>query len=785
MASDVIDKSDALLEAAYDDLGFNEGDLLAAKETPGDAADQWVHKGEWLALAHSVGVDRVFFVDGNPVVVFAAADNVRDDLLSSFFNKIWCMARPQLLFLAREGELTVLDLGRPPARHDENPLAGERVLAATRAVVDVRSELRAFRRDEVESGKLFEAEGLDRSLDRADKALIRDLKHVRGQLLREGLTREQAHALIGRSLFVRYLEDREVLLDSYFQSIAQRAENRDWLEMLSAPLEGEAVTGSVKSKYLRVLSAKDFTYALFEELARDFNGDVFPLRDDEFSQVQQHHLTLLQQFLMGNTGPSNRLFFFAYKFDVIPIELISSIYEEFYNTATGKDANHGSHYTPPSLVEFVLAKVLPPERLATCPRVMDPACGSGIFLVEAFRRIVRFEIARSGGRPISRQRLREILRDQIAGIEINPEAVRVAAFSLYLAFLHYQNPRDILINKSLPYLSYDASVSDENHFGILLAANAFDIDPAVCAEHRDRFSYSCADVVVGNPPWGYPKKNDKTGREAAKVAVHWCKQHRRSIGDQELSQAFIHRAIELLRQDGCAGMLVSTGVFFKSNEKSRSFREEWLESVKLISVVNLAHVRDVFFRSGGSDSEAIAPFAVVQFQKVAPKPGDSPVQYWTAKKSPLAMRLMAVVLTLSDLRNVPQVDLVRNDRLWKVFWWGTHRDAALLSALDLNPCLEQVRVRGEILVEEIGTGFEEASGHSVSSPAFRKYKELPTRAFQRYGPLDEGKLRSVPTKVHREGVLGLYEGVRILIKRGISQRGHSNGRISARLETSP
>jgi len=62
--------------------------------------------------------------------------------------------------------------------------------------------------------------------------------------------------------------------------------------------------------------------------------------------------------------------------------------------------------------------------------------------------------ADQAGRRVSRPQLRKILREQIAGMDINEEAIRVAAFSLYLAFLHYQSPREINAERKLPYLKW-------------------------------------------------------------------------------------------------------------------------------------------------------------------------------------------------------------------------------------------------------------------------------------------------------------------------------------------
>ena len=67
-----MDSPQQLLDAAYEHLGYAEGDLLDAVELPsGLTSEEWLNKGEWLALAKNVDAEKVFFVDNNPVIVFA------------------------------------------------------------------------------------------------------------------------------------------------------------------------------------------------------------------------------------------------------------------------------------------------------------------------------------------------------------------------------------------------------------------------------------------------------------------------------------------------------------------------------------------------------------------------------------------------------------------------------------------------------------------------------------------------------------------------------------------
>lgn len=421
-----------LLKAAYKHLAFDQGALLPAMREPqADALENWVDTGDWQSLAAQAGAESIFFVGRDPVVVFAKLEENTPDALRTLYGRVWSMCRPQLLFLASPGQLTIFDLTKPPPKPNEALASRDRSIQTAASIAEVQSKLSAYHRERIESGVVFGDERFRDSINRADRALIRDLKIVRQQLAAVTVRRgakgpelRHLHSLIGRAIFIRYLEDREVLLPAYFEKVAAR--RKEWTRLLAeTPSAPELEPRLAELRFLRVLRDKDFTYALFDQLGQDFNGDTFPIDKDEPERIQQAHLDKLRGFLLGSTSPQLELFFFAYRFDVIPIELISTIYEEFYNERTGNGRNQGSHYTPPALVEFMLANTLTPAILTTRPRVLDPACGSGIFLVESFRRMVRHLWREQNGRRLRRPQLRKILREQIAGIDINEEAVRV------------------------------------------------------------------------------------------------------------------------------------------------------------------------------------------------------------------------------------------------------------------------------------------------------------------------------------------------------------------------
>ena len=761
------------LNVLYKELDYKSGSLFTATHEPSSCRKRsdWLEKGEWLSAAKRAGAEKIFFIENNPVAVFAECGDGMAEKVKAF-NKAWCLARPRLFFLASPGEITVYDLAQKPV--DENQQKEWRKLKTLAMLDDIRmvsSKLQEFHRDNIESGRIFGDERFGDLKNRADKALISDLKVVRRELIAAGLSDDNtrfAHALIGRSIFIRYLEDRGVLTEKYFRNVA--AQKAGWTDILRSP--GQTVGADLSEKtsfYSRVLNNKEFTFALFRALARDFNGDMFPNIDEEERIITSKHLSLLQDLLYGNVGVQKKLFFYSYRFDIIPLDLISSIYEEFYHSSTSDEERRsrvrqeGAYYTPPVLAEFVLSRVLTPNVIKKAPRVLDPACGSGIFLVEAFRRIVRYQWHRKKT-PLTFDELRTILRDQIAGIEVNEEAARIAAFSLCLSMLHYLDPpaidQQIKQGSKLPFLLASNSRSSR-HYHCILAKNAFDLETIESnAFWRDRFGSECADIVVGNPPWGKPaSKADDHTKVHHQVMLRWCRNNSRPIGNEESSQAFLWRATDFLKKAGRAGMLVSAGVLFKHGRTTQAFRTQWLDNIKLEEVFNFTHVRKLFFKG------AISPFLSVFFDKS--QQADEPVQYRSAKQTTIIRETQSVLLSLADLK-ILRDEVLHADALWKVYWLGQLADRTLLKQLSRNQPLREVVER-----DKSGPGYK----IGTRDHDFYKLPCLSHKTFSRY---EDIAFEDPPPKTERPRNVHMYTHPRLLVKRGIDEQSYDKGRIVAR-----
>ncbi|MCP4370847.1 MAG: N-6 DNA methylase, partial [Deltaproteobacteria bacterium] len=304
-----------------------------------------------------------------------------------------------------------------------------------------------------------------------DKYLLKNIIDARRLLIAKdvgGLSAKAANRLIGRLLFIRYLIDRDVRFSK------------------EPDIQGEDIAQRRKS-LLALLQNQEETYQFFHSLTNKFNGDLFPLIEkdkkgkiiyDEANDVRHTpHLDIIRDLFSGsqfslNWGKTHgytvqRSLFEMYDFAVIPVELISNIYENFLGEAAKKAENQPrnlrdfpqakqkqikAYYTPPFLVDYILAQTVTPhleqQDSASC-KVLDPACGSGIFLVETLRKIIAKEmqvhpVTGAEGKPtILNERLWELVHENIFGIDIDSDAIEIAIFSLYITLLDYKTPIEI------------------------------------------------------------------------------------------------------------------------------------------------------------------------------------------------------------------------------------------------------------------------------------------------------------------------------------------------------
>lgn len=746
-----------MLDDIFDSLDLNRGKLLRPASAPdqGITAEDWTSAGEWLILAERMGAERLFFVEDSPVIVFSELSSADyDQELLQAYRRAWSMARPRCLFVASDDEIRVYGLSTPPVGSPDrvSELTPLQIVSRT---ADVASQLAEYRRESIEDGSLFESSGLNATNQGAGDQFLIDVQNATQILSEQGLPQRIAHGLIERVVLIRYLEDRGVLTPEYFDRLLGDAGT-------SANLNDNRFAAfGPRSVFLSCLDDFEVTTLIFGDLARTFNGDLFVVSEQEQDSVTPEHIQTLQSLFsgMGSAGSTEPLFLWAYDFSVVPTSLISSMYEQFYHADSDDDS--GTHYTPAELVEYVLRRTLTRQVLDQSPRICDAACGSGIFLVEAFRRVVRHEMAvRPGG--INPAILRSLLVERVAGIDTNAEAVRLAAFSLYLAYLNYLSPRDIATAGALPRLISRANRDGEA--SVLVVSDAFNETSTEAAgmlsdAEAIPWTNGSFDVVLGNPPWTEPRSSRRTS-----IPDRWAKERGYPVGDRSLSQLFLWRALTLLREGGTAGLLVGATAFH--NSRSADFRRAWSQQVYLSGIVNFTAARRLFFKN------AVAPFILVQFRKRFGVETSAEIEdlasrkfeYLTMIPTASLAQSRSLAYARSERKWLDQDSLAARDYLWKTYFWGNHRDAAFMSRLDTETRLIDVLPEDAL---RPSYGFQWGDSRSGRPPSERLAALPCLRKIEWWGPIQDHWLQPIDRLVKREPDEGIYFGPRILVSRGI------------------
>lgn len=527
--------------------------------------------------------------------------------------------------------------------------------------------------------------------NRVDYKLLDNLEQVRTiivQGLKDRGAAEYAYrianALIGRLLFIRYLIDRQVKI--HFGNYSeQRLTNDDLIEILSSPQN---------------------TFALFEHLKKEFNGDLFPFIDIEKERSILDE-ELLQNFVRLFNGDDiaigQRSLFPLYDFSVIPIEFVSNVYEHFIGTDEAEkkqkkagpkekdqQRKQGAYYTPKFLVDYVLAKTVGVHlgsyvTPSTC-RVLDPACGSGIFLVETLRLLIlHYQTLHPDYQQDAKKykkALRQLAWDNIFGIDIDDNAVDVAIFSLYITLLDYQTPADIETFK-FPELR------DRNFF----KADFFNEDHAF-SEKLKTLSF---DFIIGNPPWG------KT--EGKKVYATYCKKREKrektviGASNKEAAQAFMLRVSDFAPTARTRIALVVTSKVLY-NLQAKHFRTYFLNHFFLDEVLELSPVGHQVFdktSSGKSTSKAIAPASVLFYRwSSGADTNKNPVRHNTLKPNIFFRLFKRFVFEKYDRKTVSQGQFLEYDWLFKLLVYGNILDFHFLKRLSKYPTIgEEINNRKE------------------------------------------------------------------------------------------
>lgn len=489
--------------------------------------------------------------------------------------------------------------------------------------------------------------------NRVDKYLIQSLINVSKELEKKGLKDKIViHKLIMRSLFLLYLEDRGATEKTFYGQFSLEANS--YLDLLK---EGEV----------------NYVYSLFDKLAIDFNGSLFNIDENEKNLVTHEHLDLIRKCFTNGYVNNNQIELYSdwrlFDFSIIRIELLSEIYENFLSELDGKNKkDSGTFYTPPSLVELILNEKLPIQKDQTNydVKTLDPSCGSGIFLVQSFKRLIKRYENKNNKRLTDFTILVKILKDNIFGIEIEGKSIKVAAFSLYLALLDNLDPKTGWWNGKIkfPYLINDSEDSTLNEQGY----NLFKRDTISDFEIEQLKNF---DLVVGNPPFGT--------KNLLPTVKSYCDKYDFA---KEMVLPFMHKA-SLLAPKGEIALIFNTKVLTNTGGTYQNFRQ-WLFNKNYVEkVYNFSILRKAKKNFGGQlFGSAVGPISIVFYKNEIPKEQKETITYYAPKTFIKNNILEGIVIDSSDEKHLPRTECQKPDtKIWKIAMWGSYFDFELIQKL--------------------------------------------------------------------------------------------------------
>ncbi len=474
---------------------------------------------------------------------------------------------------------------------------------------------------------------------KVDDKLLEDIKVLRRKLISTNVSSKSANFLIGRIIFIRYLIDRKVVVK--YQGNNRPFTNDDLIE---------------------ILNSKRGTYQFFDYLEKEFNGNLFPVDSDELLQVSLDTLQNIKWFLQGislNTGQYS--LFDIYDFSIIPIELVSHIYEFFIGKSGQEDK--GAYYTPLFLVDYIqkdtVSQYFKKNKSSYNCKVLDPACGSGIFLVETLRKIIHQyqDLNQDYEDDIVKYKkaLRKLLKDNIFGIDNDENAVNVAIFSLYITLLDYLTPPDISSFKFPELINTNFFVDD------------FFNDKNMLTKKKFQF-------IIGNPPWGnLSKEQDSYISYIKKLQKE--ERLKNLISSKEIAQAFLIKVKDYTFEE-CA-FIVTSKVLYNLN--GDAFREYFLNNNSLRKVFELSSVRHYIFDK--SNDKAVAPASILFFSKSKKNNTNDLINHISLKPNLFFNVFKLLVIEKYDVKNIPQCLFLKHDWLWKTLVYGNILDFQLIKRL--------------------------------------------------------------------------------------------------------
>lgn len=602
---------------------------------------------------------------------------------SELYMQLWNSCKIPFFIIITKTEIKIFNCYKKPEFDDNN-----NIKPSVFDIIKISSEIiKTFNALKFYSGDFWNDLKVENAINNKESAyqsLLTELKNIRKEIKSANiLSPKTADSILIKFILIKYLEERKVFDKNFWNSIE-----------------------STSKSFIDLFNNGSNLINLFDNLSSHFNGGIFKLTDQEKNEIRNKNLESFAEFFKGETENGQRTFWRNYSFEYLPIELISNIYEEFLEN------EDGVVYTPPILVNFMIDDIMPLDKKPKDNyKILDPSCGSGVFLVAAFKRIIQWWRIKNNYKKPEVAELKQIIKDSIFGIDVEEESVRLAVFSLCLAICDLLSPEKIWKELVFDDLSKTNVIKDD-FFNIIENKS----------EYLNNF-----DLILGNPPF-----KSKLTDVAQKIDND--RDHHVKVPDNQMALLFLEQSFKLCKENGYVVLIQPSGPLLY-NHNSYDFRQYLFSKYKCLEVIDFTSLKSSIF-----EDRANVAVASVIFKNCEPDKNDK-ILHVTVRDTKPSKEKIYFEIDKYDFHWITLDDVLDNKIIWKINLLGGGRIKHLINRMSNH------RTLGEYINEKVknnGWAFQEGYIINRSGNKIAKYitgkQNLPIKGLTENG-IDFNKTR--------------------------------------------
>lgn len=656
-----------------------------------------------------LNIDAVYLFDSNPTLLFKFSDNYDEQNIYESLLKSWNFDKAPILFYVTNTDILIYNTFIFPTKDN-----------LQKNILGTTEHLEQYHLNKITNETFWESKKhIFQNKNRINQRLLKNIIDAKKILKSQGLEEQYIHNIIGRSLFLRYIIDRNILSIENF----------------------DLKLNSIEDIFL----SKTNLFKSFETIKKYFNGDLFPIDKDESKTINKKHLeTLHMLFSGGEISSGQQSLFSYYDFSIIPIELVSNIYERFLHDG---DNDTQSHYTPSATVDLVLEQLFGTSKIKKNNiKIFDPSCGSGIFLVTFLKKYFTKDLDK-----LNHISIFKFIENSLFGIDIDADAVNITIFSIYITVLEFFDNNFISRNNfKFPHLL------NKNFF----VGDFFNLEATYNSKIKD------IDFIVGNPPWG-------TIKQSLGLYTTYCNDRSLILQDKQIAQAFMYRVGDFMNTTTTTALVLPSKIFYNNK---KDFRHTFLKMFSVNAVIEMSLERKKTF------NKAIHPSAIVFYENKSSE--QNIFNHLTLHPSIFYDLFKMFIFSEENIKTVNQEEIYEEDWMWKPLLYGSQLDIDFIKRIKANfSTLNEYILHHDT---NIGAGciyLNSSKGTELPNEIYKNYKLLLTDKKNNTFYKNKINLHNNKTinktvkqnKFYDKGSLNSYKAPHLLIKRGVSRNGLTVG----------